>query len=75
MTMTNKFIVLLLVCSAILLTIEVKTGNSPYKKSQQIKDLAIGTEGGTAVGRKAENAGISGPVQFATKLERYDMLP
>jgi len=51
--------------------IEVKTGKSPYTKGQQAKDAAIASEGGVAVGKNAESAGIAGPIRFTTTLERY----
>lgn len=50
--------------------IEVKTGGSRYTPQQQEKDRIIATEGGTAVGQKAQAAGVAGPIKVQTEVIR-----
>lgn len=50
---------------------EIKSGGSPYKPSQRRKDAEIECSGGCGVGKKAKDAGLSGPVKFPTEVRRY----
>jgi hypothetical protein len=51
--------------------VEVKTGGSSYTPAQRAKDQALATQGGVAVGKNAEKAGIAGKIKLPTKLIRY----
>lgn len=51
--------------------VEVKVGESRYHRVQQLKDRAIEREGGVATGSRAEGAGVSGDIKFATRIARH----
>lgn len=50
--------------------VEVKTGGSRYTPLQRAKDEIIATEGGTAVGPRAQAAGLAGPIRVQTEVVR-----
>lgn len=51
--------------------VEVKTGQSAYTPAQRAKDQALEGQGGQAVGKRAEEAGVAGEIRMPTKVIRY----
>lgn len=50
--------------------VEIKSGRSPYKPLQRAKDQEIEAGRARGVGARAQQAGVEGPVQLKTRLER-----